>query len=941
MLKYKFRLHNEINAINEIECIHLYMSPDLTFVSGITEDLELADGETVFIKQDGTELYSEYPIQLSTVSERGYVSFMQEYTINEYDYYGNKFKGVLFADGKKYITDSDNLTITSMFVDNETNTFEINNISGVNTVKIPTRYYSYDGFITIGGIDYSVDFDDDKPHITLKDDTICYLADYNKTISIEDNGNVITETVPNVKTVKRFIIRKNYDFSLNVQHVTFTQKFQYILYPNNAQNSNVKALYLDYRYENGVKNYFLYDSITNEQYELENGYNEDESINTLIFKGVEYEINTMWRNTTSGNFIHLYLGEDNSTIREGSIINVIPQNTSNNYLEVYTENNKHYVILNGIKIYGEANYKQYLKYDNNELEIIPKKYNVYGLNQNLTMTELNYVMVDESPMVINISEKDGKKIAKRVYQSNEMSLAVKDTEYEVIERKYFLINGQVYPIMEHVKILYEDNASVEKRYDVIYYDNTSPIRLTVTNITGSNQIRCRLSGTDTDDIVLSGIVNAPQNYSYELENKLFDETFVSNAPTNLLSYITEPYNIYKNVSKLTIPITLSNNNDRKLHHEFVNEVYFTDAEIKDSINRIVDMERDIYYPATYIDNKFIEVNQIIFDLHFRSRDLNTWKINDDVYGNMTSWSDMAKCNWNILDYYNHNVNDTSSLKPFIDFNEHKYYQPSDLLYFLNFSDNDVFYQKSKIGKSFIRLLFYDSNDPRTQNLIYMSTIFINEGKLYKKYITNKNGNDGAYINVDDVDNINKRLVDNTIGVNFEPIKEKNRLTYSDDLLVLEDDVPLTEYPLSMDEEKRLSIQTNVVDMFNCDDSSEGFYLYLFKEYSSGIHEKIIYLKIEFNHAGTGNIVSFIQPYKINENGNKTMLDFSDESDINLLKQGCKLQELYNFMFIEVKVKYDFETKKFYYYLPNWLTEHIEDKSKMRFNLYELKLANES
>ena len=40
----------------------------------------------------------------------------------------------------------------------------------------------------------------------------------------------------------------------------------------------------------------------------------------------------------------------------------------------------------------------------------------------------------------------------------------------------------------------------------------------------------------------------------------------------------------------------------------------------------------------------------------------------------------------------------------------------DLLYFLNFTNEDVFYQKQKIGKSFLRLSFFDSPNPQNQNL---------------------------------------------------------------------------------------------------------------------------------------------------------------------------------------------------------------------------------
>ena len=131
-------------------------------------------------------------------------------------------------------------------------------------------------------------------------------------------------------------------------------------------------------------------------------------------------------------------------------------------------------------------------------------------------------------------------------------------------------------------------------------------------------------------------------------------------------------------------------------------------------------------------------------------------------------------------------------------------------------------------------------------------------------------------------------------------------------------------------------------MFECSESSEGFYLYLFREYSSGIHERDIYLKVEFNHAGVGRTVTFMQPFKtINDEGDREMLNMSDSNDVSLLKKGCKLQEMYDHIYIKVHVKYDFDSKRYYYYFPEWMTKHNDNKSEMRLNLYELKIADES
>ena len=152
------------------------------------------------------------------------------------------------------------------------------------------------------------------------------------------------------------------------------------------------------------------------------------------------------------------------------------------------------------------------------------------------------------------------------------------------------------------------------------------------------------------------------------------------------------------------------------------------------------MEKDVYYSYYYTENDDNEVDEIVFDLHFRSRNMDDWTINDDN-------KEGYLCNWNILDNYRlmngsevlNSDNTKLNHKPLIkiDSNDFNFYQPSDLLYYLNFTDKDIYYQKQKVGKSFLRLSFFDSNDPKTQSLLHTSTIFLNEGELYKKYIDNR------------------------------------------------------------------------------------------------------------------------------------------------------------------------------------------------------------
>ena len=63
---------------------------------------------------------------------------------------------------------------------------------------------------------------------------------------------------------------------------------------------------------------------------------------------------------------------------------------------------------------------------------------------------------------------------------------------------------------------------------------------------------------------------------------------------------------------------------------------------------------------------------------------------------------------------------------------------------------------------------------------------------------------------------------------------------------------------SLDENNRLSSRITVKGRNMLNESSDGFYLYLFKEFSRSLHPRTIYMKVEFNHAGYGQKVPFMR-----------------------------------------------------------------------------------
>ena len=207
------------------------------------------------------------------------------------------------------------------------------------------------------------------------------------------------------------------------------------------------------------------------------------------------------------------------------------------------------------------------------------------------------------------------------------------------------------------------------------------------------------------------------------ENFLFsDRTFYE--------FVSE--RIFGNVN---IPIinTFENN---LFQTELLNE-YFIEAEKKKVINNIIDIEKDVYYPCVRSsETDFNDVYTIKFNLHFREHRGDDWVVNNESYWNGVNLTE---------EYFNNDDNHISKTayenlsegeqmnwfrKPTI--NEKITSDGvSDLLHFLNFSNDDVHYQKNKLKKSFLRLSFYDSMNPANQNLIStnLTQAYITEGMI--------------------------------------------------------------------------------------------------------------------------------------------------------------------------------------------------------------------
>lgn len=244
-------------------------------------------------------------------------------------------------------------------------------------------------------------------------------------------------------------------------------------------------------------------------------------------------------------------------------------------------------------------------------------------------------------------------------------------------------------------------------------------------------------------------------------------------------------------------------------------------------NKIIDYEKQIFYPVFENNNDLKDIQSITYKLHFRERG----EIIDEKYVLSEEWKIKDGERWNNTSKYD-----------------------ADLLKYLGFNEDDIYYQKKKVGMSFIRMSLYDNKDRKTQNLLGYSTIFMNPATFYKRYITKRGENP-----------------------DINPMDDEN--------------------------EPRIEAAFTCTNKYNMDASSEGFYFYLFpsildtQEIEHGY--SVIYMKVEFNNAKYGKTVPFVVPDKNTDEPRDSYVTV-DSND----SEYVDMPALFEDMYLKIYLKFD-------------------------------------
>lgn len=923
MLVQKIKI-DSASLYDNIEFDDFYLSPDLDFVSGTTSSrYGLVTGSMVRYQSNSGTLFYESPLECTNAVRQGHVVYTGLFPITRTTYYDKQVVYVEYQGKVYYVNDGD------LVIDSEDWDYIVSGITDSDEdVAIPVKAYIENGTVDIDGNVLSVDVLS-GPFSGLSSDEGSPMFKYNylsEDVS-EYNGEPFEISLlaqSDWKVVTKFVLRPDDNILLDVPSKHIIRDSAYIRIGTNTYTLRTD----DEMSLSGA----VYTTVGEHRIDIEditacNGvinFNETviQRAYAKLWDGSTVKIEVYNEEADSGDKIAIVMSNAYDSIPVGST--VIARSLYSDYtivpVETDKESGKEYVVFNNAKY-------DLVKDGFVTVTINGKEYEFIYINDQLSsgVIEIGEHVV---PLRIN-GDKATRFTSSRIDIGGEEYYDTEHVSYDIKRYDLVEIEGTKYKVDRTNSSTGSVTLTSQKNYE---------FNVISVSGTGVYYLEPIMATNDLSDIytekrridICAEVGSRENNFVFYLKNsafgnekitfkKVFDQQMRENpdmmpissddvvSPDSEGAYqaysenIADTFKLYKIIDYYSVPLPLSTRYGANLMQEDILIRGHIGEKFENSINPIVDMEKDVYFPMHMTDDgKFQAVDRMEFNIHLRTRDIDSWKVNENddnpFFSNDSNW----------------NVTDCGPYRQWID--EHsdedeelyKLMRSSDLLHFLKFKDSDVERQKKRIEKTFIRLSFYNSPDAANQYLLGTSTIFLNEGKLYWKYSSNQAN--GSFVDV------NVGYNTDTIGVATEP---------------------MVGGVLSFDDEKRLSSRFSVVDKNKTDDSSEGYYIYMFKEYSSGLRTQTIYMTVDLYHAGLGKKIPLYLPMKLDLS---RPLTFSQE-DLQVLKAGIPLERYYDQLYIPLDCKYDFDSKKYIYWLRNnYITDKEHFDGTMVFNLFELKIG---
>lgn len=937
-----------------------------------------------FVRMPNGKIYYEnYYLNEDIVS--GYEETVRNQVLSDYNSYKNYYNVYRISNGEKikiYPSKEIEDALQPFFdlgfygyyigVDSERTSlnYYIKDSSIINS--IPITYYVENNEVTYDGISYSVN----ENYIVDSDGMkSLILYDFSGN-TIADLGYYFEDSAP--QRLIKFTSQVPKDYEIKIENISCASKYYYIIYSGkkydlffkdgiwqvNILDANNKFKTYYYVLENDKINYYIDDIL-------------DFYPTSINIEGTDCPILVEYRNTIEGDYISINTDENydiqnynvpiQAEISNYGVISKRILTGFNDTLYIYYNNRKYnlsdnisqknenyvFTICRYIEVENINNTTCYQSddkiFEEFEVELLEEYSTESGKIFNATYSDdegntTRWIIVNGESGERDNAYKYGSIIN---YETNTVKAVSSETvtdKYKFNVYRYVSIDGIKYTANISNKIHKETN----EEYNINLYSSIETYDLDILSY-NNNLMICKprvdidyymlnndLSNDNNIDNLFNILKKPYKDIAYTILNsegsiKFKNLFFGSDNHPSIKEYTNKIIddgfaNFFKKVNYISFPTLLKQSNELNLFQEEMVNSSFFEVEKEKAINKIIDMEKDVYYPSILDEHgNFNEVYEIKFNFHLRTRNMEDWTINNLTY---SDYSDAESANtkndnWVIFDDYDKPIESGLTTEELFS---------SDLLYFLDFSENDIYFQKKKLAKTFLRLLFYDSPDETNQNLLHTSTIFFDASKSYKKYVSN------IFEKKYRLYNMLYSSANTYCTVDSEPFIET----------IVDDDNIFVEIDYSKD---RLDCSFSITNRNSATESSEGFYIYMFKEYGYKLRPSTIYMKVELNHAGKGKILHFFMP---TENDNLELTNMID--DVNShelssltsaqtasLREGLPLNKVSKYQYIRFNVKYDNNKHKYVYYLPTTYPRNKNywlDNNTMIFNLWELKFKNE-
>ena len=1014
MLTYSIKLDEKSIRRDELVWSEKYLAPDRSFVSGVTsQDYHLEKKDYIAFSIGDETNTGSLQLSCNNVTRNGYINIKAKaydiqsgvtknyMTGEEYTYDYVEINGVIY-----YISaDTESITVNNWLKEDwyldDDGEYRVNIIEGdvtgvvsasTKSVYLDTIVWIEDETVTIDGEKYIFDRYESSSD-ALSPGCIKYFNDGEclspSAITKTDKNEIYYYHFPR-KTdylyVTKFILRQKEQQLLDFDRISFCNYFYYVKYKDNYCPIRVSGgtdtepglyvcdvptrLYTEIEKIN-EENYYNISSFT---VYYDDGETPGQAVTTslirrmnqlktidcyIVLEDAKLQVDKLLQNANHGDEIAIYLSNSTVNVTTDDIITLENVGNESYISQLYEMGDELFALYNNKKYKVIDRLCDKVMINNHEY---PIEY-INGINTNVDC--LVDIMGEKVPMKIK-STSGGKYGAGTLERYGETISATSNTSvvvtYDIVPHNGITVKNINYEIVSGEN---GNNITVE-------ISDRVPFEFVIEDIEGSSLLICepnfplREFDDEFRDKVNENICDYFVTNQDTTSLYIKDSSFGFRDITSDVGYVngdSEPLSsnnnydlfehliLYVDTAHIHIPVKFDMNVANNMIQEEVVEEDFYAVEKKRAINPIVDMEKDTYIPK-YItsnnglyngsDTDFLPISEMEINLHFRTRNLDNWRVNDgnaDV--SMSGHSD----NWFVTDFYPYSG--------MIATHGEILQNTSDLMGLLYFTNDDIYYQKNKVGKSFLRFSYYDSPDPNTQSLLATSTVFMDEHRMFKKYIDNSRKNIYDYGIVEGnpyPDEELKRSVNNKISVMTELIGKHRYKPKRTEYEASE----ISASSLSADT-RRISSRMIINNKYETDTSSEGFYLYIFKEYSENLHPKPIYMKVEFNHAGVGRTIPFIVPmhwvdaaaetYKnnvVNIKNPDRRLRLSAATDVTEMKTGYPLSYVYAQTYIPLYAVYDFKKKEYgYVFDERYIGKPADNNGRIILNLFELKIADES